>query len=268
MIRAPNPSPMTLDGTRSYLIGRSRPVVIDPGPADPAHLAALQAALGGNVPVAILLTHAHPDHSAAAPPLARATGAPVLMSGGAITRAIDPAAVARWIGEGEEIETDAGTLRAIATPGHTPEHLAFFWSGGTAPAGGALFVGDLLMGEGDTTLIAPPEGDLSQYLESIERVRELHPAILFPTHGDPLHDSARAVERYLVHRQERLRQVHAALAAEMSATAPELVGRIYGSELPPELAGAATASVQAMLVHLEKTGRAVRLPGDRFASPS
>ena len=243
-------------------------MVIDPGPADPAHLAALQAALGRNVPVAILLTHAHPDHSAAAPLLARATGAPMLMSAGAIGGAIDLAPIAHWIGEGEEIETDAGTLRAIATPGHTPEHLAFWWSGGKAPAGGALFVGDLLMGEGDTTLIAPPEGDLAQYFSSLERVRELHPAVLFPAHGDPLHDSANAVERYLAHRQERLRQVHAALAAARAATAPELVGRIYGSELPPELAGAAAASVQAMLAHFEKTGRTVRLPGGRFAMPS
>ena len=266
VIRAPNPSPMTLDGTRTFLVGRARPVVIDPGPADPAHLAAIEQALAGARPLAILLTHAHPDHSAAAPPLARTTGASVLMAAGAIGSAIDPASVTCWIEDGEVIETDAGTLRAIATPGHTPEHLCFLWSGGNAPPDGALFVGDLLMGEGDTTLIAPPEGDLADYFESLERVRELRPEVLFPAHGGPLEDPPKAVRRYLAHRKERLRQVLGMLAAKASATVPELVGCIYGSELPPALAGAAAASVQAMLDHLEKTGQAERLPGGRFTN--
>ena len=134
VLQAANPSPMTLDGTRTFIVGRERPVVIDPGPDAPRHLDAIERALGGAVPVAILLTHAHGDHADAAAPLAARTGAPV------------------WRGsDGDEVNTDAGPLRAIATPGHTPEHLAFLWDR-------QLFAGDAFMGGSDTTLVAPPEG--------------------------------------------------------------------------------------------------------------
>ena len=132
ILLAPNPSPMTLDGTRTYLVGRRHAVVIDPGPALDAHLDAVLGALGGGGLEAILLTHAHPDHAPGAVRLARETGAPVLMASGALAPSIAPEAVTRWIGEGEQIETDAGVLRAIATPGHAPEHLAFHWADGAA----------------------------------------------------------------------------------------------------------------------------------------
>lgn len=261
VLRAANPSPMTLDGTRTFLVGRERPVVIDPGPADDHHLWAILHALEGVQPAAILLTHAHPDHAALARELARATGAPLLMARGALAPDVEPAAVARWIGEGEEIATDAGPVIALATPGHSPEHLAFLWRGTDAPAGGALFVGDLLMGEGDTTLVAPPEGDLAAYLRSLERLRELAPGILYPAHGPPLTDPPAALARYVAHRRERSAQVYRALQSLGAARPAELVDAVYGAELHPQLRAAAEGSIRAVLTLLEGEGR-VREAGE------
>lgn len=253
VLLAPNPSPMTLDGTRTYLVGRSRPVVIDPGPDHPGHLAALEAALGGVRPAAILLTHGHADHAAAVPELARRTGAPVLMGRGALRSTLPPSAVTRWIADGNEVESDAGSLRVVATPGHAPEHLAFHW--GQGPRGGAVFVGDHLMGEGDTTLVAPPEGDLAAYLESLERLRPLGAGVLYPAHGPPITDPAAALDRYAEHRRVRIEQVYAALRDGGPARPAGLVRRVYGPELHPGLARAAEGSVRAILGYLERHGR-------------
>jgi glyoxylase-like metal-dependent hydrolase (beta-lactamase superfamily II) len=262
---APNPSPMTLDGTRTYVVGRARPVVIDPGPDDARHLEAIVRALGGARPSAIVLTHAHPDHAAGAAPLARRTGAPVWMGRGAIEPAIDPAEIDRWVGEGDVVETDAGRLRVLAAPGHTPEHLAFLWESGDAPPGGVLFVGDLMMGEGDTALVAPPEGDLEVYLRTLERIREIGPALLLPSHGPPLADPLAAVERYLAHRRERIAQAAAALAEAGPASPAELVDIVYGAALDPRLAAAAAGSLTALLDYLVHHGRARRTRGGRYA---
>lgn len=260
---AANPSPMTLEGTRTYLVGRERPVVIDPGPARESHHAALLEALGGARPVAILLTHAHPDHAPGAVRLAHETGAPVLMAPGALAPSIAPGEVARWIGEGERLETDAGVLRAIATPGHTPEHLAFHWTEGGAPAGGALFVGDLLMGMGDTALVASPEGDLAEYLRSLERVGDVGASVLYPAHGAPLTDPAQALARYRAHREERIAQVRAALGPRPRSAA-ELVDEVYGPALHPALREAAEGSLAAVLAYLTARGEAERLDWDRY----
>jgi len=262
-VLAPNPSPMTHEGTRSYIVGRERPVVIDPGPALEAHHAALMQALGGVRPAAILITHAHPDHAPGSLRLANETGAPVLMAPGALAPSIAPEAVTRWIGEGERIETDAGVLRAIATPGHAPEHLAFHWTEDGAPTGGALFVGDLLMGEGDTALVAAPEGDLARYLRSLEAVAALEASVFYPTHGPPLTDPLGALERYRAHREERIEQVRASLAAG-DASAAELVDTIYGDALHPALHEAAAGSLAAVLAYLAQRGEAARLGADRF----
>lgn len=256
VIVAPNPSPMTLDGTRSYLVGRARPVVIDPGPALPEHLAALEEALGGATPVAILLTHGHADHAEAALPLAERTGAPVMMGRGALRPAAPGRAVARWLADGDEVETDEGVLRAVATPGHAPEHLAFLWTGGGE--GSALFVGDHLMGEGDTTLVAPPEGDLGAYLESLRRVGALGAETFYPAHGPPIHDPAEAVRCYLEHREVRVRQVREALAQGGAARPEELVRRVYGAGLHPGLVKAAAGSARAILGYLEARGEVRR----------
>ena len=213
---------MTLDGTWTFLVGNSRPAVIDPGPDDPRHLRAILDALGGAAPVAILLTHRHPDHAALADRLAAETGAP--------------------IGQGRA-ETDAGPLEPVPTPGHTPDHVCFRW-------GEALFVGDLLMGEGDTTLVAFPEGNLRAYLESLQRVSRLSPRVMYPAHGPTIKDPETAIGRYLRHREARIQQVREAIQRSGSSEPTELVGEVYGPDLHPALRGAAEDSVRAILDYL------------------
>ena len=252
VVLARNPSPMTLDGTRTFVVGRVRPVVVDPGPALPEHLAAVEAALDGARPAAILLTHGHADHAGCAAALAERTGAPLMMGRGALSSAVAPEAVARWLADGDEVETDAGVLRAVATPGHAPEHLAFLWS--QEGNGRVLFVGDHLMGEGDTTLVAPPEGDLAAYLDSLERLRTVGADALFPAHGPPLHDPAGALARYREHRMARIEQVRAALRQGGPARPDALVRRVYGAELHPALVRAAEGSLTAILRYLEGRG--------------
>jgi glyoxylase-like metal-dependent hydrolase (beta-lactamase superfamily II) len=244
---AANPSPMTLDGTRTQVVGRWRPAVIDPGPADAEHLARLRQLLAGSTPVAILLTHHHPDHAAAAPALAAATGAPILLAPGALDVGFPRVEAHGEVEDGEVFETDAGPVRAVATPGHAPEHTAYLWTGPGAAEGGVLFVGDLLMGVGDTTLISPPEGDLEAYLASLRRVVELRPSLLVPAHGPPLDDPPAALARYLRHREERLAQVLAVLGRAGRLRVAELVERVYEPELDARLRPAAAASLQAML---------------------
>jgi glyoxylase-like metal-dependent hydrolase (beta-lactamase superfamily II) len=238
VVRAGNASPMTLDGTRTFVVGEREPVVIDPGPDDPAHLAAIEDALGRRAPVAILLTHDHADHAAAAPALAARTGAPV--RGG----------VEHPLGDGDEVVGDGGTIRAVATPGHAPHHFAFLWTGGVAPARGALFVGDLFMGQGDTTLVAWPEGDLADYLRSLDRVEALAPAILYPAHGPPIADPAEAVRRYRAHRVARIGQVAEATRAAPGVAPASLVDRVYGAALHPAMREAAEGSIRAIVEYL------------------
>ena len=219
---ASNPSPMTLDGTRTFLVGHGRPAVIDPGPDDPRHLRAILDALAGTRPGAILLTHCHPDHAALATRLSEATGTPVTQG---------------------DAETDTGAIRAIATPGHPPDHVCFLWED-------TLFVGDLFMGEGDTTLVASPEGDLRAYLGSLERVRELAPQVLYPAHGPPIADPLEAVRRYRRHREERIQQVRDAMRRTRSSEPAVLVRSVYGPQLHPGLRSAAEGSVRAILDYL------------------
>ncbi|HSU17806.1 MBL fold metallo-hydrolase [Longimicrobium sp.] len=255
---APNPGAMTLDGTRTYIVGRDRPAVIDPGPDDPAHLRAILDALGGASPTAILLTHSHSDHTAAAPALAAATGAPVMIARGSH---LNPEGdlISRWLEEGDEIETDAGALHVVPTPGHAPEHVAFHHSGS-----GALFVGDTFMGGLDTTLVSPPEGDLAAYLRSLERIASLAPSILHPAHGPDIADPAEAVARYRRHREERIAQVVRALRAAGPSRTGDLIDAVYGAELDPRLRLAAEGSLTAILGYLAAEGRARALPGGLF----
>ncbi|MDB4947553.1 MAG: beta-lactamase domain protein [Gemmatimonadetes bacterium] len=288
---APNPSPMTLDGTRTFIVGRRRPVVIDPGPDDAAHLDAIERALDGVAPVAILLTHAHPDHAEAAPALRHRTGAPVWMARGALSmQSADPGrsaggsastesgeagtldqpavgastkhtgpgelVVDRWLADGDSVDTDAGSVDAVATPGHAPEHLAFHWRGPEAGDGGVLFAGDLFMGVGDTTLVAPPEGNLRAYLASLDRVAVIGPRTLLPAHGPEIADPAAAVERYRAHRRVRIDQAAAALSARRTARPDELLRDVYGDALHPALHAAAAGSLAAILRYLAETGAA------------
>jgi len=242
-VRANNPSPLTLDGTRTYLVGRRHVAIIDPGPALPAHLDAVAEEVGDAAAAAILVTHGHPDHAGGAAALAERLGAPVR------------AAAAGTLAPGDTVPTDEGDVVAVPTPGHTPDHYAFHW-----PAARAAFVGDLLTGGLDTALVAAPEGDLGAYLESLARVRALRAERLYPGHGPPFDDPAAALDAYLRHREERLRQVLEALAVEPH-TADELVAAVYGPALGPALREAARGAVVAYLEHLRRDGRVHRAPG-------
>lgn len=240
-VLAPNASPLTLDGTRTYIVGDARPVVIDPGPDDPSHLDAIVDALGDGVPVAILVTHDHPDHLAGAGALAERLDAPLLRFS------------SRTLGDGDAVETDAGRLVAVYTPGHTRDHLAFHW-----PEGEAVFCGDLMMGGHDTALIAPPEGRLGTYLISLERVRALAPAVIYPAHGPPFEDPEAALDRYVRHRQQRLDQVLRAVQAGRRDY-ESLRAAVYGDQLEPGLERAAMAALKAYIEHLQGLGRIRRI---------
>jgi len=247
---APNPSPMTLDGTRTFIIGDHTPAVIDPGPIDEEHLAGLVAALHGRTPVSILLTHLHPDHAAGAPALAARTGARIHLGRGGVATELLSAPPVELLSEDNTIQTDGGTLRAISTPGHSPEHFSFVWSGTHAPGEGAVFVGDLLMGSGDTTLVAPPEGNLRDYLASLRKLEETGASVLYPSHGPPIMDPAAALARYRAHRLDRIAQVAEALEAYPEAGTEKLVSVIYGTSLDPSLVQAAAGSIRAVMDYL------------------
>jgi glyoxylase-like metal-dependent hydrolase (beta-lactamase superfamily II) len=225
-VRADNPSPMTLDGTNSYVFGGW---AIDPGPADPAHLEAVLAAAGGELE-GVVLTHTHPDHSAGAEPLAKlAGGVPVVLPK-----------------DGDEV----GPLAAIATPGHAPDHVCLL------AAGGICFAGDLVMGIG-SVFIAPGEGSLSAYLDSLRRLRALDLAVLCPGHGPYVWEPAAKLDEYLAHRLERERLLLEALDAG-ARTHDALLDHAW-SDVGPELRPAAAFTLQA---HLEKLRDENRLPAD------
>ncbi len=172
-VLAPNPSPFTYTGTQTYLVGTSVLAVIDPGPADPRHLAALVAAIGGRSVAAILCTHTHRDHSPAAALLKAATGAPIIGCAPLTLEDAGPRADAafdtgyapdRVLADGESISGPDWTLVAVATPGHTSNHLCF-----ALPESGALFCGDHVMGW-STTVVAPPDGDMAAYMASLDKL--------------------------------------------------------------------------------------------------
>jgi hydroxyacylglutathione hydrolase len=237
-ILAPNASAMTLDGTQTYVVGVERVAVIDPGPADASHLGAIADAVAG-APAVILLTHQHPDHAAGADALAhRLTPA----SGDVPIRVLS--AASGTLGDGTHIETDAGPLVALHTPGHTPDHVALHW-----PAESAIFVGDLMMGGLDTALVAPPEGDLRAYLASLDRLEVLRPRVLYPSHGPAFTDPAAALARYRAHRMARLDQVRQGLAAGL--TTDGLLEYVYGAEIPAALTDFARDALAAYCEYLE-----------------
>jgi glyoxylase-like metal-dependent hydrolase (beta-lactamase superfamily II) len=236
-IVAPNASPLTLDGTRTHVLGRLRLLIIDPGSGDPSHLDALADAVGSGDVAAVVVTHAHPDHEAGADELAGRIGAPVRMARRGTLR------------DGDLLDTDAGPVRAVATPGHTRDHMALHW-----PAGSAIFCGDLMVGGQDTALVAPPEGRLGPYLASLDRIRKLRPGTIYPAHGPPFHHPEDALDRYVRHRRVRLDQVRRALL-DGSAGYEALLTAVYGSDLDPELRDPALAALKAYLEHLQALGQ-------------
>lgn len=241
---APNPSPMTLDGTNTWVIaepGSSSVVVVDPGPDDEGHLRRVHAAAvaGDRRVTKILLTHGHPDHSAGAARLAELTGAPV--------QAADPGhrLGPEGLADGDVVTAGGCELRVVATPGHSADSVCLL-----LPADGALFTGDTVLGRG-TTVIAR-DGNLGDYLRTLGQLRDLAEArevgLLLPGHGPMLADPLGTLDYYLSHRAERLDQVRSALAA--GATTPaEIVAMIY-TDVDPSVWPAAEWSVRAQLDYL------------------
>jgi len=243
VLLAANPSPMTLDGTNTWLLrapGEERCLVVDPGPDDEGHLAAVAAAAG--LVAAILLTHGHPDHSAGGRRLHELTGAAV--------RALDPAhrLGAEGLGEGDVVAAAGVEVRVLGTPGHTADSLSFV-AGPAGEPGTGVLTGDTVLGRG-TTVVAHPDGRLADYLDSLRRLRDLGALAVLPGHGPELPDLAAIAEAYLEHRTRRLDEVRAALAElGPDATARAVVERVY-ADVDPALWWAAELSVRAQLDYL------------------
>ncbi|MCM2420178.1 MBL fold metallo-hydrolase [Streptomyces sp. RKAG293] len=247
-VLAPNPSPMTLDGTNTWLLsepGSELAVVIDPGPLDDAHLrnvVATAEAAGKRVALT-LLTHGHPDHAEGAARFAELTGTKV--------RALDPALRLgeEGLAAGDVITTGGLELRVVSTPGHTADSLSFH-----LPADGAVLTGDTVLGRG-TTIVVHPDGRLGDYLDSLRRLQAMTMDgvdTVLPGHGPVLTDARGAVEYYLAHRASRLAQVETAVEAGC-LTPAQVVAHVY-YDVDRSLWPAAELSVRAQLDYLREHG--------------
>ena len=254
-VLAHNPSAFTYFGTQTYLVGEREVAVIDPGPDLPEHIEALVAALAGRELVAIMCTHTHRDHSPAARPLAEATGAPIIGCAPLALETVGPRADAAFDGEyapdrvledGEAVEVDGRAIVAVATPGHTSNHLCF-----ADATSGALFTGDHVMGW-STTVVVPPDGDMAEYMRSLEKLRGRDDGIYYPAHGPPVTNPQQYVRSLIGHRMQRERQI-LKLVTEQPRPIPDIVANAYPG-LDPRLTIAAGGSVLAHLVELERRG--------------
>ena len=254
-VLAPNPSPYTYTGTQTHVVGTTDLAVIDPGPDNPQHIAALIRAIDGRPVTAIVVTHHHRDHSPATRSLQAITGAPIV---GAAPFALDDASARadasfdadyapdRVLVEGDTITGDGWTLVAIATPGHTSSHLAF-----ALPETNALFSGDHVMGW-STTIVSPPDGDMAAYMASLEKLMGRDDRVYYPGHGEAIDKPQRLVRGMLGHRKQREGQILRLLRA-----APQPIGRIVTQMyvgLDARLVPAAERSVLAHLYDLQNRG--------------
>jgi len=248
---APNGGPFTFTGTCAYIVGRGRVAVIDPGPDDEAHMAAILEATKRETIAHILVTHTHRDHSPGARRLRALTGAPILGCKPHVT--IEHAPSGRLdashdldhdpdqaMEDGESLRGDGYTLTAVHTPGHASNHLCFAFA-----EENALFSGDHVMAW-STTIVAPPDGHMSDYMASLDKLRRRGEAIYWPGHGGPVRDPQRFVRALAGHRRYREGAIVTAIEARFD-TIPAIVAKIYEG-LDPRLTGAASLSV---LAHLE-----------------
>lgn len=268
-VLAPNPSPYTYTGTQTWLVGAGSDVaVIDPGPAGDGpnsghadingtgHVEAILRAIGSAKLTAILCTHTHRDHSPAASPLKAATGAPIIGCAPLVLRddgpradsAFDPDyAPDRILHDGERISGDGWTIEAVATPGHTSNHLCY-----SLVETGALFTGDHVM-KWSTSVVSPPDGDMKAYMASLQKLYDRTDRIYYPAHGPAVEKPRQLVRGMIGHRRQRERQILKLLEARPHVIT-DMVEQMYKG-LDPRLTGAAGRSVLAHLVDLESQGR-------------
>jgi glyoxylase-like metal-dependent hydrolase (beta-lactamase superfamily II) len=253
---APNAGMMTGPGTNTYLVGIESIAVIDPGPLIPEHIASIQSQAGAQINW-ILCTHTHPDHSPAARSLAAVTGAgllgPLPPKQPQQDQTFEPH---RVLADGDRLETDEFSLRAIHTPGHASNHLCYVheelnW----------LFTGDHVMA-GSTVVIDPPDGNMNQYLASLRKARDLDVDKLAPGHGHVLDNPGKVIDWIIDHRLEREAKIVTAMESCPGFTAHDLVPAVY-EDVHPKLYGVAERSLLAHLEKLEEDGRATR-NGDRW----
>jgi glyoxylase-like metal-dependent hydrolase (beta-lactamase superfamily II) len=258
-VLAPNPSAYTGTGTQTHIVGTQDVAIIDPGPADDAHHAALLAAIAGRPVTAIVITHHHRDHSPASRRLAAETGAPIVGAapvhvgdeGAGGDAAFDHGyAPDRVLAEGDTVAGTGWTLEAIATPGHTSNHLAF-----ALPETDALFSGDHVMGW-STSVIAPPDGDMTAYMASLEKLLARNDRVYYPGHGEAVERPQRLVRGMLGHRKQREGQIRRLLDGGALAI-PAMVEAMYVG-IDRRLFPAAEMSVLAHLIDLERRGLVTR----------
>jgi len=235
-VLAPNPGPYTLEGTNTWVVGDGPSFVIDPGPRDEGHIA--EIARSARHVVAILLTHHHPDHAPGAPALGAAVRAPIA--------ALVPQEGETALSAGEILRAGDVALEVVATPGHSSDHCVFY----DRPSG-SLFTGDAVLGRG-TSVVDPPDGDMAEYVESLRRMLELGPSVIYPGHGPAVWSGTDKLHEYLEHRALRERQVLDGLH-DGPRSPEDLVPEIYG-EYPEVLRAAAARSLLAHLLKLEREG--------------
>jgi glyoxylase-like metal-dependent hydrolase (beta-lactamase superfamily II) len=279
-VLAPNPSPYTYTGTQTYVVGSGRDVaVIDPGPAGTGvaghadtngqgHVDAILAAVGSARIAAIVCTHTHRDHSPAARPLAELAGAPIIGCAPLVLEDDGPRADAafdptyrpdRVLADGETLSGDGWTIEAVATPGHTSNHLCL-----ALRESGALFTGDHVMGW-STSVVSPPDGDMAAYMASLQKLYDRRQdSIYYPAHGDPIANPHQFVRGMMGHRRQRERQILRRLDVG-DRDIPTMVQHMYKG-LDDCLVGAAGRSVLAHLIDLERQGRVVR-SGEQWTTP-
>lgn len=273
-VLATNPSAFTFTGTQTYVVGAGvvgaggDVAVIDPGPAEEEHLAALVAAIGGARVAAILCTHTHRDHSPAAAPLAARTGAPIVGCA-PLTLADDgPRSDAafdadyrpdRVLADGESVAGEGWTLTAVATPGHTSNHLCF-----ALEESGALFTGDHVMGW-STSIVSPPDGDMTAYMESLQKLHDRDDRIYYPAHGPAVTKPRQLVRGMIGHRRQREAQILRQIEGGVTRIA-DMVPTMYKG-VDQRLWPAAERSVLAHLIDLERRGRVDR-SDERWTIPA